>query len=70
METFFASAISRQLQGRHVLPASPHGGRFFPPQPLAEVPRGAFSPFRQAIFGNRFCRGLFLTITLDKGLYL
>jgi hypothetical protein len=60
----------RQRQGRLVFPASPHGGMFFPPQLLAEAPRGTFPPSRQAILGDRIHRGSFLTIVLNRGSYL
>jgi hypothetical protein len=33
-------------------------------------PHGAFSYFRQAIFGNRIHRGLLLTIPFGRELYL
>jgi hypothetical protein len=60
--------------------ANCNGGKKNPPVPVAgrlvrhvlwrEVLRGGFSTFRQVIFGNKIQGGLFLTITLYRGLYL
>ena len=61
-------------------PVSDSGGKLLPPFPTTVCPschvvrrKGTgvgFLASRQAIFDNKIGRGLFLTIPLDRGLYL
>jgi hypothetical protein len=64
------SITSRHFQGRKEPSANPYGVKNFPPPHLAGMSRVTFPSIRQTSFGNRFQRGLLLTITFRRGSYL